>query len=196
MSSCTFGLSAKKIKSVVICCVKQTWQQHICMCIGIVNFNILIKPSTFILIITLISFNIQWMHGQSLGGCTLISKSPSYLELDWIKGIQKLWLGSGIHSYSNVNWLSSIFHFCIPKLPWWQGSQGQHGAHLGPRGTRWAPCWPHELCYMVRCGLSDMLYCPLTCFIIPEKIFKLQHKLNLKYFRIWWSWQMSMIWTL
>ena len=22
-----------------------------------------------------------------------------------------------------------------------------HGAHLGPVDLRWAPCWPHELCY-------------------------------------------------
>ena len=26
---------------------------------------------------------------------------------------------------------------------------GQHGAHLGPTGPRWAPCWPHEPCYLV-----------------------------------------------
>ena len=26
-------------------------------------------------------------------------------------------------------------------------SWGQHGAHLGPAGPRWAPCWPHEPCY-------------------------------------------------
>ena len=25
---------------------------------------------------------------------------------------------------------------------------GQHGAHLGPTSPRWAPCWPHELCYL------------------------------------------------
>ena len=25
---------------------------------------------------------------------------------------------------------------------------GQHGAHLGATGPRWAPCWPHELCYL------------------------------------------------
>ena len=24
---------------------------------------------------------------------------------------------------------------------------GQHGAHLGPVGPRWAPCWPHGPCY-------------------------------------------------
>ena len=28
-----------------------------------------------------------------------------------------------------------------------QGSWGHHGAHLGPAGPRWAPCWPHEPCY-------------------------------------------------
>ena len=28
-----------------------------------------------------------------------------------------------------------------------QSSWGQHGAHLGPVGPRWAPCWPNEPCY-------------------------------------------------
>ena len=31
---------------------------------------------------------------------------------------------------------------------WQQGSWGQHGAHLGSTGPRWAPCWPHELFYL------------------------------------------------
>ena len=33
-------------------------------------------------------------------------------------------------------------------LPWQQSSWGQHGTHLGPVGPRWAPCWPHEPCYL------------------------------------------------
>ena len=33
-------------------------------------------------------------------------------------------------------------------------SWGQHGAHLGPVGPRWAPCWPHEPCYQ---GLAFLL---------------------------------------
>ena len=33
------------------------------------------------------------------------------------------------------------------SCPWRQGSLGPHGAHLGPAGPRWAPCWPHEPCY-------------------------------------------------
>ena len=37
----------------------------------------------------------------------------------------------------------------ISNIPWEQGSWGQHGAHLGPTGPRWAPSWPHELfCYL------------------------------------------------
>ena len=28
-----------------------------------------------------------------------------------------------------------------------QSSWGQYGAHLGPVGPRWAPCWPHEPYY-------------------------------------------------
>ena len=31
-------------------------------------------------------------------------------------------------------------------MPKWQGSCSQHGAHLGPTGPRWTPCWPHEPC--------------------------------------------------
>ena len=34
------------------------------------------------------------------------------------------------------------------KYPWWQGSWGQHGAHLGLTRPKWAPCWPNELCYL------------------------------------------------
>ena len=31
----------------------------------------------------------------------------------------------------------------ITTYPRW----GQHGAHLGPVGRKWAPCWPHDPCY-------------------------------------------------
>ena len=32
------------------------------------------------------------------------------------------------------------------KQSWWD----RHGAHLGPVGPRWVPCWPHEPCYQGR----------------------------------------------
>ena len=47
-------------------------------------------------------------------------------------------------------------------MPWYQGSWGQHGAHLGPTGPRWVPWWHHELCYLgthTECvGLMESFY--------------------------------------
>ena len=40
-------------------------------------------------------------------------------------------------------------------LPREQSSWGQHGAHLGPVGPRWAPCWSHEPCCQ---GVLAVLY--------------------------------------
>ena len=36
----------------------------------------------------------------------------------------------------------------VKNYPWYQGSWGQHGAHLGPTGPRWAPCRPYEPFYL------------------------------------------------
>ena len=44
---------------------------------------------------------------------------------------------------------------CLPRalnimeesLPNYNPNTKVHGAHLGPVGPRWAPCWPHEPCY-------------------------------------------------
>ena len=53
---------------------------------------------------------------------------------------------------STIYWLRGIKFetFAIVILndyPRSQSSWGQHGAHLGSVGPRWAPCWPHEPCY-------------------------------------------------
>ena len=41
----------------------------------------------------------------------------------------------------------SIFRVMSPHpLPRQQGSWSQHGAHLGPVGPIWAPCWPYKPC--------------------------------------------------
>ena len=51
------------------------------------------------------------------------------------------------HASSVFPWNPPNFNTIIIHCLWWQGSWGQHGAHMGPTGPRWAPCWPHELCY-------------------------------------------------
>ena len=42
-----------------------------------------------------------------------------------------------------------------------QGSCGQHRAHLGPGGPRWAPRWPHESCYQGTHGNAFFVSVPL-----------------------------------
>ena len=44
--------------------------------------------------------------------------------------------------YGDINkYNNTIF---TADTPWEQLSWGLHGAHLGPTGPTWAPCWPHE----------------------------------------------------
>ena len=51
--------------------------------------------------------------------------------------------------------------------PWWQGSWGQHGAHLGPVGPMWAPCRPHE-----PCNLGMVLALPCSVVFGHGSIYK------------------------
>ena len=53
---------------------------------------------------------------------------------------------SGAASDESFDKMTTFPFQCVCELPWYQGSWGQHGAHLGPTGPRWAPCWPHEPC--------------------------------------------------
>ena len=52
------------------------------------------------------------------------------------------------HNHWNVDTLTIKLLCCTtPYMPRWQNPWGQHGAHLGPVGPSWAPCWPYEPCY-------------------------------------------------
>ena len=61
-----------------------------------------------------------------------------------------------------------------------QGSWGQHGAHLGPTGPRWAPSWPHEHCYL---GIdSGNGLCTIGAKSSPEPML-ICYQLHSHYFR-------------
>ena len=49
---------------------------------------------------------------------------------------------------------------------WKQSSWGQHGAHLGPTGPKWAPCWPKEPCYLGWWTLFKRSQTPTINFIV------------------------------
>ena len=69
--------------------------------------------------------------------------SKCFHAAEWIPN--SLWPRDAI--WCHGSW-STLIHVMAHCLPWEQGSWGQHGAHLGPTGPMWAPCWPHEHCYL------------------------------------------------
>ena len=46
--------------------------------------------------------------------------------------------------------LRKLNKFCLREVFESCPDSKVHGAHLGPVGPRWAPCWPHELYYQGR----------------------------------------------
>ena len=56
----------------------------------------------------------------------------------------------------SLHWVQTSLPWSSPTLTYrWGGGAALrdpdstvHGAHLVPTGPRWAPCWPHELCYL------------------------------------------------
>ena len=56
----------------------------------------------------------------------------------------------------------------LGKMPRQQGSWGQHWAHLGLTGPRWAPWWPHELCYLGEDSLSVCEFPVWSLFYWPD----------------------------
>ena len=46
-----------------------------------------------------------------------------------------------------------------------------HGAHLGPTGPRWAPCWPNESCYLGIYVIEMRRFIEISCHELHRSIF-------------------------
>ena len=55
---------------------------------------------------------------------------------------------------------------------------GQHGAHLGPVGPRWAPCWPREPCYQGWRHYADRVGWSLHCSVLFHFVLNMWRKKN------------------
>ena len=64
-------------------------------------------------------------------------------------------------------WMYIAYQSPLFQLPTQQSLWGQHGAHLGPVGPRWAPCWSHEPCYQDMFIYNNFIWslCTTVCFI-------------------------------
>ena len=86
----------------------------------------------------------NWNHAMgpdALSPC--VARSSSAMVLMTICIIYNISYMGLCLPWTMISITSVLFH----QQPRYQGSWGQHGAHLGPTGPRWAPCWPHESCY-------------------------------------------------
>ena len=54
--------------------------------------------------------------------------------------IMIMFIISSCHNSLNANPIAMLSH--------WFPDSKVYGAHMGPTGPRWAPCWPHEPCYL------------------------------------------------
>ena len=105
-------------------------------------------------------------HTQGYLRCNKFTHALNAIEFNWLS-----YLTSLVSRYStehtrghslvtNVrsgfyNLFLSYLHIYTGISSRYKGSWGQHGDHLGPTRPRWAPCWPHELCYL---GLQSKCY--------------------------------------
>ena len=91
-------------------------------------------------------------------------------------GHMNLVIGAVIHTGANLDaglanlcyekWSLAETIFLLILLITDSSFMGQHGAHLGPTGPRWAPCWPHEPCYQ---GITGT-YCLRSTQSVAGKI--------------------------
>ena len=64
----------------------------------------------------------------------------------YLQHIQRLSSSNGAPSNKQANWPATQHN--SHKLVFSDPDSKKHGAHLRPTGPRWAPCWPHEPCYL------------------------------------------------
>ena len=95
---------------------------------------------------------------------------PNYQQLDSLFKFATKW--SSITGSLRVSTPKRSMMFGLRITTLIARSWGQHGAHLGPKGPRWAPCCPQKLCYL---GILWMhawrgpFYCLHGCNVFPHQ---------------------------
>ena len=98
-----------------------------------------------------------WPHELCYQGSPQIvsySKSVSFRRLCNIMGysLWEGWFSNLLRAMPNISvgWLWPIANIQAskPMMSLIARFLGQLGTHMGPTGSSWAPCWPHEPCYL------------------------------------------------
>ena len=88
----------------------------------------------------------QWTGSALFRKWFVASSAPShYLDQCCIIVIGPLGANFSYFTFIKIqNFSITKIHLKISPIAKFMGN---HGAHLGPVGPVWAPCWPHEPCY-------------------------------------------------
>ena len=108
------------------------------LCWGCVNlYGIVVDLSIYFqvaslntLAITTIFFSVNEITLKNMG------------KIDQYKTTWTVCRGTRTWHLGACRWLATSSHTLIARF------MGPTWGHLGPTGPRWAPCWPHELCYL------------------------------------------------
>ena len=99
-----------------------------------------------------------------------------------------------IDGYSKIRdqpeWFCNVYIY-IMYYSW-----GQHGAHLGPVGPRWAPCWPHEPYIYMAANHVDCLKVDCTSSVEETEIAndqKYRAKCQIKDLTQWGRWLFGIV---
>ena len=92
----------------------------------------------------------QSIHFHFIAAKVKSSSDWNYSSKKQTRTMTAFWrcVNSPVPSGALVTTAAMMKYGWVAEQPWQQGLWGQHGAHLGPTGPRWAPCWPHEICYL------------------------------------------------
>ena len=87
--------------------------------------------------------NGQWCRALMFSSiCAWIYKRLSRQSWGWWfqTPSRSLW-----RNFNGQQWPADYMLHCMPVDP----DSKVYGAYMGPTGPRWAPCWPHEPCYLL-----------------------------------------------
>ena len=150
---------------------QQSAIKHVCIILAIYCHTChiwcwkwIFKTQHFLFCSNRLSFPQQWLWNR----CRIVL---AVQDLHWLANTAHFYLepldktlhGLLMLSFHEI-WMGTFYRTCClcistkcDYLIW----KGQHGAFLGPTGPRWAPCWPHVLCFL---GLHPIV--SMTLFYI------------------------------
>ena len=88
-------------------------------------------------------FDIDYPLIQFQNGCQALDEWWPLSVASVVQGYQPIYPTQPVPDHRKPLFVSKTFYGVVELYSHIPRTWGQRGAHLGPPGPRWAPCWPH-----------------------------------------------------